>query len=141
VRLLLMLIVFSGFYGDHCSEVNACLTASRPLCQQGDCISTGNNTYTCQCRPGWNGADCSRYNPCSVSPCLNAGTCVSLESSVYRCHCVAGYYGNRCERYDPCTALAPAQLCQNGGACHNTTDGNFTCTCATGSVTESSLCK
>jgi len=68
-----MLCEFVGFYGDECSEVNSCLTSDQPpLCQQGDCISTGNSTHTCQCRPGWYGDDCSLYNPCSVHPYLNA---------------------------------------------------------------------
>ena len=120
-----------GYYGDECSEINACLTARQPLCLQGDCISSGNTTFTCQCRPGWHGNDCSQYNPCSTDPCLNQGTCVNPESSVYHCNCVAGYYGVRCELYNPCSALQSA-LCQNGGTCRNTTDGNFTCSCVSG---------
>jgi len=124
----------AGFYGDVCSEVNACLlsVSGQSACQQGDCISTGNGTYFCQCRRGWYGADCSQYNPCIVSPCLNDATCVSPESTVYRCICLDGYYGNRCELHNACTAQQSAQLCRNGATCHNTSDGNFTCECANG---------
>ena len=121
----------AGFNGDECTEINACLTSRQPLCGQGDCISTGNATYSCQCRPGWYGNDCSQYNPCSLSPCLNNATCTST-SFVYRCVCVDGYYGFRCELYNPCTAQQSSQLCLNGGTCSNTTDGNFTCSCPSG---------
>ena len=121
-----------GFYGTECSEINVCVTERQPPCQQGDCISTGNTTYRCACRPGWYGSDCSQYDACSVSPCLNAGTCVSPESRIYRCICSDGYYGNRCELFNPCTSQQSAQLCRNGATCRNTTDGNFTCDCLSG---------
>jgi len=56
----------------------------------GTCVSKANKN-SCQCQPGWKGADCSVVS-CSknTNPCQNGGKCVS-ENGIDVCACAVGY--------------------------------------------------
>ena len=68
-------------------------------CQNnGQCIQTSNQTFTCQCVFGWQGIRCeTKINYCSNVTCFNQGVCQPLFLN-YSCLCLgAGYSGRYCE--------------------------------------------
>ena len=70
----------------------------------------------CQCKNGWEGADCSR--PKCSTPCGNNELCIAPDT----CDCIPGYQGASC---DQATCV---QTCENGGSC----TAPDTCSCSNG---------
>jgi hypothetical protein len=104
---------------DHCSP-NPC--ANGGTCENG---ATG---YTCNCTPGYTGANCATLvADCTTNPCQNGGICTNGVSG-YACTCQPGYTGANCETLVDNCASNP---CQNGGACLNHA-GGYACQCAPG---------
>jgi len=96
-------------------------------CQNGGICINGDDDYTCECAPGYEGTNCeTEIDECAANPCV-FGTCTD-EVAGYSCACDAGYEGNNCDLdIDEC---AP-NPCQNGAIC---TDGidSFSCDCDAG---------
>ncbi|XP_072020163.1 LOW QUALITY PROTEIN: cubilin-like [Amphiura filiformis] len=68
-------------------------------CENGRCVSTGSNSYECECDIGWEGVNCDRETvECASNPCQNGGSCTDRENGYgYDCQCVSGYGGDNCE--------------------------------------------
>ncbi|PFX11459.1 Versican core protein, partial [Stylophora pistillata] len=54
-------------------------------------------SYSCQCRPPWNGETCTDLVTCDSHPRKNNGTCADGVNE-YNCSCAPGFYGKRCEK-------------------------------------------
>ncbi|KAI1693664.1 amiloride-sensitive sodium channel domain-containing protein [Ditylenchus destructor] len=81
--------------GEKCEVFNAC--ARNPCKNDAKCISTGHNTYECQCPPGFEGKHCeNRINFCRPNPCNYKATCVNYATD-YTCKCPPGTSGKNCE--------------------------------------------
>ena len=64
---------------------------------------------------------------CHSSPCLNGASCIDGLNGAFTCLCKRGYRGQVCGEGGPCEE----HTCENGGVCHETTDG-VTCVCPPG---------
>ena len=104
---------------DHCDP--------NPCQNNGTCNNT-NDSFTCDCQPGYTGTTCEQViDHCDPDPCLNGGTCTS-DLFGYACACPTGYTGTNCETLiDNCAG----QPCQNDGVCVNHV-GSYSCDCAIG---------
>jgi hypothetical protein len=70
--------------------------ASSPCSNGATCVD-GVNSFTCNCVPGFIGANCqTEVNECASAPCANGATCVDQVNS-YRCVCLPGYGGVNCQ--------------------------------------------
>ncbi|XP_060605371.1 delta-like protein 1 [Ruditapes philippinarum] len=86
-----------GFFGDHCeckSETSHC---NPNPCVHGCCIEDG-DSYSCQCKSGWEGQHCDTdINECLSSPC-GVGYCID-ELNKFKCECPKDYIDN-CQGID-----------------------------------------
>ena len=93
------------------------------------CID-GNNQYTCQCSPGFQGVKCEiDVNECQSNPCSANAICTTPAVNMYQCTCRDGYSGANC---DTLTNVCASNPCLNGGICSTTVQNTFTCLCAEG---------
>ncbi|CAH2054719.1 unnamed protein product, partial [Iphiclides podalirius] len=102
-----------GWTGDYCSKPR-CL----PGCdsEHGHCLRPDE----CICHSGWVGELCDQ---CERHPGCVHGTC----SKPWDCICEEGWGGLFCNQdLNYCTNHRP---CRNGGTCHNTGQGSYTCVC------------
>ncbi|XP_035660544.1 neurogenic locus notch homolog protein 1-like isoform X2 [Branchiostoma floridae] len=111
--------------GVKCAVTDEC--ASSPCKNSGTCRD-GQDRYTCDCPPGWEGRNCEReINKCASSPCKNNATCHGGQYE-FSCHCAAGWEGKTCEiSTDECVSSP----CQNFGLCEDRHHG-YTCVCEPG---------
>eukprot|EP00058_Branchiostoma_floridae_P013073 XP_002598561.1 hypothetical protein BRAFLDRAFT_66952 [Branchiostoma floridae] len=111
--------------GVKCAVTDEC--ASSP-CKNGGTCRDGQDRYTCDCPPGWEGVNCDReINKCASSPCKNNATCQGGQYE-FSCHCAAGWEGQTCEiNTDECVSSP----CQNSGLCEDRHNG-YTCVCTPG---------
>ncbi|CAB3238260.1 unnamed protein product [Arctia plantaginis] len=103
----------AGWTGDYCSKPR-CL----PGCdaEHGHCLKPDE----CICHSGWVGELCDQ---CERHPGCVHGTC----SRPWDCICEEGWGGLFCNQdLNYCTNHRP---CRNGGTCHNTGQGSYTCMC------------
>ncbi|XP_070578366.1 neurogenic locus notch homolog protein 1-like isoform X4 [Ptychodera flava] len=105
------------FYGQEDIRDEGC---NRCVCFQGSWLCTD--------------FDCPD-DPCSHSPCLNGGSCyrtAATQGLLYICDCASGFTGTNCDQ--PSGNLCPSyyRVCQNGGTCMLSADGNPTCHCSRG---------
>ncbi|KRT83956.1 EGF-like domain containing protein [Oryctes borbonicus] len=93
-------------------------------CNQGTCADP-ENSYKCQCPPGYTADDCSiNIDECVDNKCKNNATCID-EVAKYSCNCSVGYSGEFCETdINECESTP----CQNGGTCQDLT-GTYRCIC------------
>ncbi len=100
---------------------------SGPCANGGTCVD-GINSFTCLCRAGYSGAQCTTdINECASTPCQNGGTCVDAVNS-FSCQCVAGWTGKLCQtNINECAS----QPCRSQGTCIDRLNG-FECVCAAG---------
>lgn len=102
-----------GWTGDYCSKPR-CL----PGCdaEHGHCLKPDE----CICHSGWVGELCDQ---CERHPGCVHGSC----SRPWDCICDEGWGGLFCNQdLNYCTNHRP---CRNGGICHNTGQGSYTCVC------------
>ncbi|KAF7656516.1 hypothetical protein LDENG_00040310 [Lucifuga dentata] len=115
-----------GWGGLFCNQdLNYC-TNHKPCQNDATCTNTGQGSYTCTCRPGFNGKNCEiETNECDSNPCKNGGSCNDLEND-YLCTCPQGFYGKNCELSAMTCADGP---CFNGGTCMEKSSGEYACRC------------
>jgi EGF-like domain len=76
-----------------------------PYDHTGDCrtgaLCSPTAGYTCACRTGWGGDDCSvRFSTCEIkNPCQGGGRCLPVPGGApdFRCDCRPGFAGALCE--------------------------------------------
>nr|XP_042897965.1 adhesion G protein-coupled receptor E2-like [Parasteatoda tepidariorum] len=101
------------------------------ICQHGDChILNEEPGYHCDCKQGYYGDVCDKFNPCSLEPCENFGKCQNISSNKYRCECLPGFSGQNCSDFNPC-AIRPSP-CLHSGRCESTASHKYQCYCTKG---------
>ncbi|KAG5674311.1 hypothetical protein PVAND_004289 [Polypedilum vanderplanki] len=119
----------TGFAGQHCEEIDACMPS--PCTNNGICVdlSQGHegNSYQCLCPYGYTGKNCQfEADPCNPSQCLNGGTCIS-NTTHFRCECPSGFTGPLCQHnLNECESSPCVH-----GICVDQEDG-FRCFCQPG---------
>ncbi|KRY08925.1 Fibropellin-1 [Trichinella patagoniensis] len=91
-----------------------------------DCFNTADG-YSCQCKPGRVGENCSgKVDFCFSNPCKKPGTdeCINLNETFF-CNCNEGYSGSLCER----SACDFHPTCRNKGICLVNDEGLAACKC------------
>lgn len=75
------------------TNINDCQSSP---CHRGECID-GENSFTCNCNPGYTGYLCqTQINECESNPCQYGGHCEDLING-YQCRCKPGTSGLNCE--------------------------------------------
>ena len=117
-----------GYDGQNCD-----IDISGDSCDSNPCDPTGSLScedgffdFTCECRPGFVGKDCS-VEACASRPCHHLRPCLPGNNERgFTCDCGTSYYGDLCQ-HDRCNP----NPCANGGTCHH--NGNvakgYTCSC------------
>lgn len=79
-----IMVAFDSCTEDPCKDVT---------CVNGSTVTVG-DLCTCDCDPGYSGANCTIEDLCVINDvnCLNGGVCVDGD-----CECAAGYEGDSCE--------------------------------------------
>ncbi|KAL7983499.1 hypothetical protein Chor_000375 [Crotalus horridus] len=121
---------------DSPADLRSCVTIISDQCNPLPCnvdgyeeCRDGQATFTCTCKPGWQGDKCEEdINECDDPINKNGGCdqiCVNFRGS-YRCYCEDGYYiqPNKmdCKDIDECAENTCSQICVNS-------PGSFTCYC------------
>ncbi|CAL8091500.1 unnamed protein product [Calicophoron daubneyi] len=107
-------------------DTRAC--ADKALCKNGaTCVDVG-NSFSCICRPGYDGKFCENdINECNSMPCYNNGTCRDLVNS-FECDCPKGFIGTDCRININECATNP---CAYGATCVDRV-GDYECLCPEG---------
>ncbi|XP_046905467.1 protein crumbs homolog 1 [Hypomesus transpacificus] len=100
-------------------------------CQSQPCLNGGScrdyiNSFTCSCRPGFQGDRCEiDVDDCREQPCQNGAVCTDAINK-YSCDCSqTAFMGQHCEiPAPPCRS----QPCLNSATCVENKD-NYTCRC------------
>ncbi|CAI5451291.1 unnamed protein product [Caenorhabditis angaria] len=123
----------NGFQGNDCSE---CVPSVG--CVHGGCAN--NQSFTCQCLPGYIGPLCDKEsNRCERETlCQNGAICLNENNSRgYRCECPAGFVGEFCQvpiDSVKCKHVRGRQpnMCLNGGTCFSFDQKLMECKCKPG---------
>ncbi|ETE70794.1 Vitamin K-dependent protein S, partial [Ophiophagus hannah] len=119
---------------DSPADLRSCVTVIPDQCKPLPCnmdgyeeCRDGQATFTCICKPGWQGEKCEEdrnecifyQNICGTAKCKNT-------PGKYVCECKTGFFYNsttkKCEDIDECAENTCSQICVNS-------PGSFTCYC------------
>ena len=80
--------------GVRCNDkLNVCLVRT-PCKNGGECTNVGEEGYSCNCPPGWEGKQCTvdvAKEDCDHQPCQNNGTCIEKPGrNNFGCQCALG---------------------------------------------------
>ena len=111
-----------GFNGTMCININDCIGTN--CSGNGRCVD-GVFSYTCDCDPGFTGAECDvNINDCVAVNCSGNGQCVDGVHA-YTCECDPGFTGVECGiNIDDCVG----ESCSGNGQCVDGID-SFSCNC------------
>lgn len=115
-----------NYYGDLCENFDECRANQISCTGNGLCIDQ-EQTFLCQCNPGFLGQLCEIVDYCQEIDCSGQGLCQNGADS-FTCICNPGYTGQQCETdIDECIGVN----CSGNGLC---TDGvnSFFCNCNPG---------
>ena len=119
-------------------KIPFCTTEFNPCQNNAKCIDHFSH-YTCECTPGYRGANCSEdIDDCQNHMCQNGGNCIDGIND-YVCKCPEEFTGKFCEG-TPMVAMMYPQTspCQNHeckhGVCFqpNPSSSDYVCKCAPG---------
>ncbi|XP_061671031.1 vitamin K-dependent protein S isoform X2 [Syngnathoides biaculeatus] len=123
------------------SDLRTCVKEISNQCTPFPCYREGTKqcvdgqaSYTCVCKPGWNGQCCEKDIDECVDPTFPAGCnqeCVNIPGS-FHCTCNDGYYLSdniNCVDINECR-MYPS-ICNEPASCVNT-PGTFECQCPAG---------
>ncbi|KAM3837654.1 vitamin K-dependent protein S [Vipera latastei] len=127
---------------DSPADLRSCVTVIPDQCNPLPCnvdgyeeCRDGQATFTCICKPGWQGDKCEEdINECDDPINKNGGCdqiCVNFHGS-YRCYCEDGYYlqPNKMDCKDRNECILYQNIC--GTARCKNTPGKYECECETG---------
>ncbi|KAK9402243.1 vitamin K-dependent protein S [Crotalus adamanteus] len=127
---------------DSPADLRSCVTIISDQCNPLPCnvdgyeeCRDGQATFTCTCKPGWQGDKCEEdINECDDPINKNGGCdqiCVNFRGS-YRCYCEDGYYiqPNKMDCKDRNECILYQNIC--GTARCKNTPGKYECECETG---------
>ncbi|XP_026556543.1 vitamin K-dependent protein S [Pseudonaja textilis] len=127
---------------DSPADLRSCVTVIPDQCKPLPCnvdgyeeCRDGQATFTCICKPGWQGEKCEEdINECDDPINKNGGCdqiCVNFPGS-YRCYCEDGYYiqSNKMGCKDRNECIFYQNIC--GTAKCKNTPGKYVCECETG---------
>ena len=86
--------------GSSCIFVNC---ASNPCFNGATCVDYINNTYSCNCAPGYSGSTCSSSVCTQTIPC-SKGNCSVTGLTTYSCDCNFGWTNSTSEACDACSS-------------------------------------
>lgn len=94
------------YAGKFCEDkIEVCSHHFNPCKNNAKCESHGNNLYTCHCKSGFTGQNCStQIDNCLPNSCNNNGICKSNENG-FECQCASGFVGEFCQ-----SPLLPSML-------------------------------
>ncbi|OXB70821.1 UNVERIFIED_CONTAM: hypothetical protein H355_002145 [Colinus virginianus] len=131
-----------------CKDIDECASGGTNDCSPHATCTNTDGSYTCTCKPGFEGTgqECANIEYCSAdrNDCdANADCDENAEGTDYNCTCRMGYRGSGHTRRgsaDGCVDIDECQearargehLCPTpGGVCENT-NGSYRCSCAEG---------
>uniref|UniRef100_A0A8C6X647 Vitamin K-dependent protein S n=1 Tax=Naja naja TaxID=35670 RepID=A0A8C6X647_NAJNA len=134
--------IFRALTPDSPADLRSCVTVIPDQCKPLPCnvdgceeCRDGQATFTCICKPGWQGEKCEEdINECDDPVSKNGGCdqiCVNFPGS-YRCYCEDGYYiqSNKMGCKDRNECIFYKNIC--GTAKCKNTPGKYVCECETG---------
>ncbi len=83
---LVMLLMSTVLFFDSCTSVDC------GDCINGECVEDANGNTSCECDPGYSGADCSILDACYNVECPTNSTCDEGT-----CYCDLGFMGDSCQ--------------------------------------------
>ncbi|CAD6189419.1 unnamed protein product [Caenorhabditis auriculariae] len=89
-------------------------------CQNNATCFEENDSYRCECTPGFGGKQCDAdVDECEISVCNNGATCINFFGT-FECRCPPNFSGKFCELED--SKECPKNVCENNGKCKSFED-------------------
>ncbi|XP_067671780.1 uncharacterized protein [Haliotis asinina] len=114
----------------NCTDIDECTEGISPCTPQEVCVNS-EGSYTCQCRPGFGGPNCTAdIDECGNGQCSNPSQCKNTMGSFICCEPGYRLDGELCVVFILCGESGEFCDAINGG-CDNNTDG-YSCRCNLG---------
>ena len=108
----------------------------------GGSLGFDGTNWSCSCKAGWSGDDCSTYNGLgstslglNMPKCYAPGGSLSNDGTTLTCHCAPGYSGVGCETFDPTKVpinIGNPPICAAPGGSLGFDGTKWTCVCSLG---------
>jgi len=105
----------------------------------GGSLGFDGTNWSCSCKAGWSGDDCSTYNGLgstslglNMPKCYAPGGSLSYDGNTLTCNCAPGYSGTGCGTFDPTKVpinLGTPPICAAPGGSLGFNGTRWTCVC------------